>query len=163
MQLKVHEQRFCFVDASLESDAVDRMLMGEMPEASEQPYATAPRKPRKARKPQANQKRKRKSPEVDDDDADEEVLDEGTAAAAAAIEDHSEHATGQIDATLLQIARDMAILARDQNFSQAYPLTAGVIQELVGVVPMRATTPDVLAVLRDIWGQIRSQPSNAAE
>ena len=159
MQLKVHEQRFCFVDASLESDTVDRMLMGEMPEASEQPYATAPRKPRKARKPQANQKRKRKSPEVDDDDADdadEEVLDEGTAAAAA-IEDHSEHATGQIDATLLQIARDMAILAQDQDFSQVYPLTAGVIQELVGVVPMRATTPDVLAVLRDIWGQIRSQ------
>ena len=156
MQLKVHEQRFCFVDASLESDAVDRMLMGEMPEASEQPYATAPRKPRKARKPQANQKRKRKSPEVDDDDADEAVLDEGTAAAAA-IEDQGEHVTGQIDATLLQIARDMAILARDQHFSQDYPLTAGVIQELVGVVPMRATTPDVLAVLRDIWGQIRSQ------
>ena len=64
--------------------------------------------------------------------------------------------SAQIDTELLQLAREYDSLAQNQEFSRLYPLTAGVIRELVGVTPMQPATPEVLTVLRDIWGRIKS-------
>ena len=95
--------------------------------------------------------RKRKRRTTKAANTDDKLLAESHAA-----DGHSAH----IDPVLLQIARDYDVLAQDQEFSRRFPMSAGVMREVVGFDPMRATTPEVLRVLRDIWGQVRPAPSH---
>ena len=61
------------------------------------------------------------------------------------------------DTVLLQIARRYDELAHDPDFNRCNPLTGAIIRELVGAIPMRQTTPEILSLLRDILGQEQGQ------
>ena len=132
----------CFVDSSIESRIIDRILVGEAADGGDrlQNHDSAATDYSPTAQPTGLQSASQVN--------GENVPDNGPSLA-------SEPQARQMDPVLLQIAQRYSILAHDSNFNQAYPLTAGLIREFAGIVPLRPSTPDVLAVLRDIWGQIR--------
>ena len=155
MQLKTRGQMVYILNSSLQSDIVDRMLMGESADEVRSQYddsAFTDNSPTLL----STKSRHRQSTKRGDEEVVE--LDEGSSQASQ-LQAMGGAQHGQLDPALLQIAHRLTAIAHDHDFNRAYPLSAELIRELVCLAPMRPSTPNILAVLRDIWGQI--QPLNS--